>query len=254
MKISIIKSSIVSLISILLLLFIWKAAALGVNSEIILPSPEATFKDLLNIVKSRDFFSTVFATIFRVALAFAFSCIIGIIYGIITGFSRLLNSLFKPILIVIMSAPIISFILLALIWFKADNVPIFAAFLITFPIIAINVREGIKNVDPKLIEMAKVYRVKQRRILTDIYFPSIASYLVAAISTAVGIGWKVVVTAEVLSQPQYAIGTRLQNSKIYLETSSVFAWTVVAVVLSFIFERIIRFWEKRIFKASRAGS
>ncbi|MHB8125445.1 MAG: ABC transporter permease [Desulfitobacteriaceae bacterium] len=248
MKNSTIKSSIATLLSLLILLFIWKAISIGINAEIILPSPEAVFRDLIIIVQSTDFVSTVFATIMRAVFAFIIACIMGMIVGMMTGFSKLADSLARPILIIIMSAPIVSFILLALIWFKSSNVPIFATFLITFPIITINVSEGVKNVDNGLIEMAKVYRVKRWRVLSEIYFPSIASYLIAAVSTAVGLGWKVVVTAEVLSQPQFAIGTSLQNSKIYLETSSVFAWTLIAVILSFIFEILIRTLEKRLFK------
>jgi NitT/TauT family transport system permease protein len=230
------------------MMFIWKAISINLNSEIILPSPEAVFKEVIIIVQSSDFLPTVFATIMRAVFAFIFACIMGIIVGMITGFSKLADLIAKPVLLVIMSTPIISLILLAIIWFKSNNVPIFATFLITFPIITTNVSEGIKNVNNGLLEMAKVYRIRRWRILAEIYFPSIASYLTAAISTAVGLGWKVVVTAEVLSQPQLAIGTSLQNAKIYLETERVLAWTLIAVILSFIFEVLIRIMEKRIIK------
>lgn len=248
MKNSTIKSSYPALLSILILLLIWGAISTGIGSEIILPSPEAVFKELIKIIQSADFLPTVFTTILRAFSAFLIACIFGIFAGILTGFSKFAYSLTRPLLIVIMSAPIISFILLALIWFKSDNVPIFATFLMTFPIITTNVREGIRNVDKGLIEMADIYRIRKWRVLSEIYLPSIASYLMAAVSTAVGLGWKVVVTSEVLSQPQFAIGTSLQNSKIYLETSGVFAWTLIAVTLSFIFEILIRTLEKGLFK------
>jgi ABC-type nitrate/sulfonate/bicarbonate transport system, permease component len=248
MKISTIKSSLATLVSLLIMILIWKAMSVSSNSEIILPSPESVFREVIRIVQSSDFLPTVFATIMRAVFAFIFACIMGIIVGMITGFSKLADLIAKPVLLVVMSTPIISFILLALIWFKSNNVPIFATFLMTFPIITVNVSEGIKNIDNGLIEMAKVYKVCRWRILAEIYFPSIASYLTAAISTAVGLGWKVVVTAEVLSQPQLAIGTSLQNAKIYLETSRVLAWTLIAVILSFIFEVFIRIIEKRIIK------
>ena len=248
MKSSTIKSSIATLLSLLIMLAIWKAISMRINADIILPSPESVFKDLIKIVQSADFLTTVFATIMRAVSAFLIACIAGVIVGLITGFSKLAESLVKPIMIIIMSAPIISFILLALIWFKSGNVPIFATFLITFPIITANVRAGVRNVDIGLIEMARIYKVNKWRVLSEIYLPAIGPYLMAAVSTAVGLGWKVVVTAEVLSQPQFAIGTSLQNSKIYLETSSVFAWTLIAVVLSFIFEILIRTSEKRFLK------
>ncbi|MGE5473596.1 MAG: ABC transporter permease [Ignavibacteriales bacterium] len=248
MKGSTIKNSILTFISFLFVIVIWKLASIMVDSEIIIPSPESTINSIALIVTSPDFLRVVVETVFRVLEAFLIACFAGITSGLLMGFSKTINALFKPLLIVIMSAPVISFILLALIWFKAGQIPVFVAFLIIFPIITINVSEGIKNIDLKLIQMAKSYRVKGIRILTEIYLPSIMSFLVAGISTAVGIGWKVVVTAEVLSQPKFAIGTSMETAKVYLETPTVFAWTIIAILLSFLFEKSIRLLEARMFK------
>jgi len=248
MKGSTIRNSILTFISFLLIVVLWKIASIMVGSEIIIPSPESTIYGLVSIVSSENFLQIILETIIRVLEAFLVSCIAGIVVGLITGFSKTINALFKPFLVVMMSTPVISFILLALIWFKTEQIPVFVAFLVIFPIISVNVSEGIKNIDFKLVQMAKAYRVKGIRILTEIYLPSITSYLVAGISTAVGIGWKVVVTAEVLSQPRYAVGTSMETAKAYLETSTVFAWTIIAILLSFLFEKLIRLVEARIFK------
>jgi NitT/TauT family transport system permease protein len=242
------KNGLVISASLLIFILFWKMIALGINSEIILPAPEAVFRDLWKISRSAEFLPDVLATISRALLAFLLASFLGVLTGLVTGFSKLTDMLFRPVLVIIMSTPIISLILLALIWFKSDNVPIFATFLITYPLITVNVREGVKNIDQGLLEMAQVYKVRKWTALTDIYFPSIASYLIAAVSAAVGLGWKVVVTSEVLSQPQFAIGTGLQNSKVYLETASVLAWTLIAVILSLIFELFIRILEKRLIK------
>ncbi|HUX21855.1 MAG TPA: ABC transporter, partial [Spirochaetia bacterium] len=60
---------------------------------------------------------------------------------------------------------------------------------------------------------------------------------VAAMSSAVGITWKVVIAAEVLSQPLHAVGSGLQLSKYRLDTAGVFAWTAVAIVLTALSEQ-----------------
>ena len=111
--------------------------------------------------------------------------------------------------------------------------------------------ECIKNIDPKLLEMAKIYGIKRTRVIKEIYLPSIIPFLTAAISTAFGIGWKVVIAAEVLSQPKYAIGSSLQNSKIYLNINDVFAWTIIAILIGYLFERLIRLIEKKSLKWKR---
>lgn len=248
MKDSSIRDSILTIVSIVGLIIVWKIISIIINSDIIFPPPETTFKSLIDIASSKMFWPTIVATIFRGIFALLVSCILGIIFGLIIGVSQAADTFFRPWLIIIMSTPIVSIILVALIWFHANLVPIFVAFLMIFPIIVLNVSEGIKNVDKKLVEMSQSYGVKTSRIISEIYLPSIISYLMAGIISAMGIGWKVVVTAEVLSQPTYAIGTSLQESKLYLETANVFAWTLIAILISFAFEKLIVVSRKLMFR------
>ncbi|MCT4619461.1 MAG: ABC transporter permease subunit [Marinisporobacter sp.] len=249
MKISIIiKNKFPTILSIFILIFTWKIISGIIASEMILPSPEVTYKSMLILIKSEDFFKTVFMTIERGMIGFFLSCTLGLGIGLLTGSNLFLEKLIEPILVVIKSTPVMSIIILALIWFRTDYVPIFVSFLVSFPIICVNVSEGIKSIDIKLLEMAKIYGVKKYRMVLEIYLPAITSYFMAGVSTAMGIGWKAVIAAEVLSQPTLAIGTSLYNSKVYIETENVLAWTVIAVILSFIFERGIRMLEKKMIR------
>lgn len=243
---TIIKSKFPTILSILILITIWKIISEIIDSEIIVPSPEETFKSLILILKSKAFLKTVMATVIRGWMGFLLSCILGLIVGMLAGINCFLEKMIQPLLVVIKATPVMSIILIALIWFKTDIVPIFVSFLVAFPIICLNVMEGIKSVDVKIIQMAKIYKVKKWRIIIEIYIPAIMSFLVAGFSTAMGIGWKAVIAAEVLSQPKYAIGKSLQMAKSYIEIGDVFAWTVVAIFLSFIFEKAIRIMEKKI--------
>jgi len=252
MKISITKKDrLYTVLSFTLLLVIWKIISVIVNSAIIIPSPESTLISLFNLIKTRDFFIIILFSLERGLIGFALSFVLGLVVGFAAGFNRVFNKIFEPFLVIIRSTPVMTIILIALIWFKANNVPIFASFLMSFPIICTNVIEGIKNIDPKLLEMAKIYGIKRTRVIKEIYLPSIIPFLTAAISTAFGIGWKVVIAAEVLSQPKYAIGSSLQNSKIYLNINDVFAWTIIAILIGYLFERLIRLIEKKSLKWKR---
>lgn len=248
MKDSSIKDKFVVLLSITGLVIFWGIASAVINSSVIFPSPKETFISFTNIIKIDSFWYIITSSLLRGIVAFIAACLLGIVVGIIVGVNKSADAFIKPGLILIMSTPIVSFILLALIWFKTDIIPIFVAFLMIFPIIVFNVKEGIINIDKDLIEMAKIYRVSHKNILRNIYLPSIMSYLFAGIISAIGIGWKVVVTAEVLCNPTYGIGTSLQTSRIYLDTADVFAWTFIAVLLSFIFEKFVRVMQRRVLK------
>ncbi len=234
------KDYLILFAAIFLILIIWKIISLIINSEIILPSPENTFISLIEVAGQDDFLAAVFHSITRGLIGFTISFLSGIVLGIATGFSNILYRLMEPALVIVKSIPLISIILIALIWFNSENVPVFASFLVSFPIVYTNVAEGVKNIDKKTLEMAKSYKISRTRILTEIYIPGIMPFIIASAVSSVGIGWKAVIAAEVLSNPLKAIGTDMQLSKIYLETDKVIAWTIIAILISYFFESIIK--------------
>ncbi len=245
MQNSTIKNSLLTAASILVLLLVWKLLAIYWHQELIMPSPETTLVKMWQVIQSDNFWPAVLSTLERGLLGFIISCILGAAVGFIAGFSPPIYWLLQPWMTVIRTIPVMSVIILAIIWFQTDIVPIFVTFLMIFPIIYSNVIAGIKNIDKQLLEMAHVYRVKPRRIITELYFPAILPYLLAGASNAMGITWKVIIAAEILSQPHFAIGTNLMAAKIDLETAQVFAWTVVAIGISFILEYVLNCMENK---------
>lgn len=240
------KNRLYSLASILALLLVWKLLALFWHQEIILPSPEITLVKLWLVINSADFWPSVGATLGRGVLGFLISCVLGVVLGIVAGFSAPVYWLLQPWVTVVRTTPVMSVVILAIIWFQSDIVPIFVTFLMIFPIIYGNVVVGIKNVDQQLLEMAKMYRIKTGRIIVELYFPAILPYLLAGASNGMGLTWKVIIAAEILSQPSFAIGTNLMIAKIDLETAQVMAWTVVVIIISFIFEYFINALENKL--------
>lgn len=234
--------------SIVCLLGLWQMISGRIASEIIFPSPFSVLKGVGSIYGNQYFWISVLSTVKRGVLGIFLSLALGLSAGILSGLKRGSRVFLSPYISLIRTTPVVVFILIALIWMGADMVPVFISFLISFPIIYTNTVQGMMNVDEGLVEMAKVYGIKKSRILREIYLPSISAYLTAGISTALGIGWKAVIAAEILSQPKYSIGTRLMEAKIYLEIDQVFAWALVAVSLSFLFDNLIRAIEKRTVK------
>lgn len=227
-------------------ILVWGIVSLLINKEIYLPSPISTLEAFLKLVVKVEFWKSIFLSIFRVMFGFIISCILGIFIGIICGLNKLFYELFNPLIVSIKSTPVMSFIIIALIWFKSGNVPIFICFLMCFPVIWTNVVEGIRNVDSNLLEMAHIYNVKRYMIIRKIYIPSVIPYISAAITMALGLGWKVTVAAEVLSSPKYSIGKHLYDAKVYLESADLFAWTGVIIILSFGFEFLFKYIFKRL--------
>ena len=102
-----------------------------------------------------------------------------------------------------------------------------------------NVLAGLDSTDPRLIEMARVFRVPFRRQLSTVYLSQVAPFLRSGLSLAIGLCWKSGVAAEVIGIPSGSIGEKLYKAKIYLETPDLFCWTVAVVVLSIGCEKLL---------------
>jgi len=240
------KNKLITAGSVVLLILLWKIIASFYASELILPPPESTLIATLKLFVSKNFTSVVGLTILRGIIGFSISFILGIGLGILAGVNGSFHAFLKPILVTLRSTPVISFILLALIWFRVDMVPVFIAFLTMFPFICTNVIDGIKNVDRDLVEMANIYRVSHQKIIQKVYLPAIVPFIFSGASSAMGFGWRAIIIGEVLSQPKFGIGTAMQTAQTYLLVKEVIAWTIIAIIISSFFEMLLRRVERKI--------
>lgn len=217
---------------------IWGMVSVRINSEFLLPSPKDVFSALGNMMLTAEFWTVALTSLLRVVLAIAISLVIGVLLAVATERIALLNVLLSPMLSVIKSTPVASFIILALLWIKRDSLPVFITALIVVPIVWSNVSEGIREVDKSLVEVTRVYKFSSLKKLVKLYVPSVAPFFMAACRSSLGMAWKAGISAEVLSTPEMAIGTELFFSKTYLDTPALFAWTLVVIILSIVIEKL----------------
>jgi NitT/TauT family transport system permease protein len=235
-------------LAILVILICWKFAASYVNNGLLLPAPEKVLIDFFRLISSSAFYDTLGTTLLRGFLGFLIAFILAALVGIPAGIFGFFYNFFNPIIVLLRSTPVISFILLALIWFGPDNVPVFIAILTMFPLLCKGFISGIQNTDKELVDMANIYKVRRKRILSGLYFPSLLPFLFNGISNAMGFGWRAVIIGEVLSQPRWGLGTEMQVAQTYLLVSRLICWSVVAVFMAFLFEWALGIIEKRSLK------
>lgn len=245
MKDFISKKRIYSFAGILFLLIAWKIVSLYSGSEQIMPSPEAVFGQTFRIFGEAEFLKSLSITLLRGLAGFFISVLLAALIGFPAGLHTEFFWFINPLLVSIRSTPVVALILLAIIWFGNEMVPVFIAILTMFPIMCLNIIEGLRQIDRDLVNMGLSYKISRRRIITGIYIPSILPFLTGGISSAMGFGWRAIIIGEVLSQPAYGIGTRMQEARSFLLVSELIAWTLVAIMVSFLFEMLIRQVEKQ---------
>lgn len=234
-----IKKLIKTALTIAFWLGLWHLAYTLVDLDILIPAPIDVFKRLIEFLPDSDFWLSIFNSFKGITLGYIIGVLIGSVLGIVTAFSSILNTLLKPFLTAVKTTPVVSFIILALVWLSKTTVPVFITILMVMPVVWANVTNSIINTDKHLIEMANAYNFGFSKKLKLIFLPSAVPAFVSACKTAVGLGWKAGIAAEVLCTPQNSIGINLRNSQVYLETVDLFAWTAVIIILSLILEKVL---------------
>lgn len=217
---------------------LWALAAQWVNSPLVLPAPLATLQGVFILAGDFKFFVSIGLTLFRVFGGVLISVLLGYGLGLIGGLYRPFYEVMNPFVSTIRSLPVVSVIILINLWVVSGLVPLIVTFLVCFPVTWTNVVQGVKSTDLKLLQMAKIYNIDQKKIIRNIYMPSIKPYAISALMNVIGLGWKVTVTAEVLANALPSIGMNLYYTKIYLETDLLFSWTLVIVICSLIIEKM----------------
>ena len=220
-------------------LTLWFLLAALVGNELLLPSPLQVLCRLFVLAQGAEFWRTVFRSILRVLAGISTATMLGVLLAALTEKSRAARLLLAPLMTVIKSTPVASFIILALIWLGRDILPMVITGLMVLPVVWANVSAGIAGQDPRLLEMAAVYQLNRMSVLRNITLPTVLPYFRSALSSALGLGWRAGIAAEVLTVPQLSIGRRIYESKLDLETTELFAWTLTVILLSLLIERVL---------------
>ena len=227
------------LLAALLAIAVWQAAAMIVRSPLLLASPVQVAVRLAELVPAAAFWQTILFSFLRIAGGFLLALALAAVLAAAAAASSTVEILLRPYVLAIKSVPVASFIILALIWLKAGRLPLFISFLMVFPLLYSNILAGIQSADKQLLEMAQVFRVPWGRRMRMILLPSVEPFLLAGCTAALGMSWKAGVAAEVIGVVGGSIGERLYDAKIYLQTADLLAWTVVIVILSAGFEKLV---------------
>jgi NitT/TauT family transport system permease protein len=210
-----------------------------VGFEILLPAPIAVFDTLIKLSGSIEFWQSILFSSLRIVLGFVLALSVGTVLAIGSYQSILIRELIAPLMKLIKAMPVASFIILAILWIDIRNLSVLIAFMMVLPMIYANVLQGLKVTDEKLLQMAEVFHLSLFKKIIAIYIPSVKPFFISAVSVGLGFCWKAGIAAEVIGQPAGSIGRQLYEAKINLITKELFAWTIVIVVISVLFERLV---------------
>lgn len=219
-------------------ILIWQVAAVIIDNSIIFAAPADVLQALARLLPTSNFWLSLVRSFGRISVGFLGAFLSGTLIGSLAFFMPPLRAFLEPLMVLIRSVPVASFVILALIWIGSENLSIFISFLVVFPILYANTITGLEHTNPQLLEMAQVFSIRFSGKIRCIYLPALFPYLVSGCRSALGMSWKSGVAAEVIGVPANSIGENLYMAKIYLETADLFAWTLIIILASTLFEKL----------------
>ncbi len=226
-------------------LAIWQGVSMLINEEILFVSPLSVFNELCKMSLEGEFWLTLLASVGRVVGGFAAGFVIAAVLAVLAFRYLYIRAFLAPAVSVIKSTPVASFIILALMWLGNSTVPIIISMLMVIPIVWSNMLAGLESVDGNLVEMARCFKFSFFKRLHHIYIPSVIPYLLSAVGSGLGLCWKAGIAAEVICRTKLSIGNNIWETKYYIETARMFAWTAAVIILSVAFDAVIRYAFKR---------
>lgn len=236
------------LLALLFWLAIWELIYKIVNVEYIFPGPKAVLIRLFNLLQTKDFYLTILTTMGRIILGFLSGLITGTILSVITWYNKTANMLISPFMGAIKAVPVVSFIILTLIWSGSSGTVVICSFLMVTPLVWTNISKGLESVDERQLEMAKMYKFTKNQRLIYLSVPASFSQFITSVTTGIGLAWKSGVAAEVLGTPNPSIGRAIYYSKVLFEFTDLFAWTVAIIIISLIMEKTVKYFGEKLSK------
>lgn len=226
--------------SLLLLLLGWQLLAVAMRQPELIPTVPRLLMALVELLGSAEFYQSVGCTLGRGLLGLAGSAVCAALTAWLLARHSLLEQLFRPWLTLLRSVPVISFILLALIFLDPEQLPLLIAFLTCFPLLTENLTNGLKALRPSLSLMAKQFQLSRYNRLTQIYYPQLHPFLFSGLTSAAGFGWRAIIMGEALAQCAAGIGSAMKVAQNFLDVPSLLAWTVVAILISHTTDQALR--------------
>jgi NitT/TauT family transport system permease protein len=204
-----------------------------------MPSPRAVVQGLVQVVLSGEVWTHSGASLSRIAIGFGSALVASLLLGLVSFLWRPARIAVADVVTVLNSTSVFVWIVVSLIWFGLTNMaPIFTTFMITLPVVAANVIEGVGSVDRKLLEMGQVYRLSGWETFRSIVIPSTIPHLVAGMKVGFGLALKVSVVAEIFGVTS-GIGYIMNYSREILATQMVFVWALVMIAIMLIADKLV---------------
>lgn len=239
-------NAIIRIASILIFFGLWQISSYFMQVDL-LPGPKDVMIKIIEESENNELFFHTAITLKRVVLSFIIAMLIGTVFGIYMGRNLRLNAFLDDWLILGLNVPALVIIILCYVWFGLNEVAaILAVSLNKIPMVAVIMREGARSIEKDYIDVAKFYKISQKKFFFKVILPQLFPYLLSSARSGLSLIWKIVLVVELLGRSN-GVGFKLFGFFQFFDISGILAYTLVFVLLIIFVEFIlVRPFEKKI--------
>ncbi len=242
-------------LSLAALVVVWVVAArLSADPEI-LPGPAEVWSIAVHEAARGELAYHVGWTLMRVAAGFSIAMTVGSAAGLALGLVPRLNRWFGPWVVVALNVPALVVIVLCYLWIGLNEVAAITAVSVNkAAMVAVNIREGVWALDPKVSEMARAFRLSPAARLRHVILPQLWPFVAASTRNGLAIIWKIVLVVEFLGRSN-GVGFQIHLYFQLFEVGHVLAYSLSFVGVMLAIEYLaLQTWERRATRWRRVGT
>ncbi|MEJ0020763.1 MAG: ABC transporter permease subunit [Acetobacteraceae bacterium] len=185
-------------------------------------------------------------SLLRAATGFAVGGLMGFAFGILVGFSRIAGALLDRTILMLRAIPFLAVLPLVIVWLGiGESAKVFlVAFGVAFPIY-MNTVLGIRQVDPKLVELGRVIGLSNWRLIRRIILPGALPSILNGVRYALATAWLALVVAETIAASS-GIGFLAMDAREFLRTDVIVLVIVIYAVIGVVADSLAKLLERRL--------
>lgn len=227
-------------ITVLCLIAAWWIFAAIKNHPLLYPSPTVIVAEMIKILKKGVFYRSLLGSLLRVLISFSIAFILATALAVLSYVFENFERLLYPIILLVRATPTMCLIFLCILWFKSSVTPMVVAAAVIFPTTYSSLLTALKSCDKDLIEMSKLYKVSTKVTIKKLYLPFVAERVYSDAISVVSLNVKLIIAAEAMAQTTDSLGRLMQGAYGVFEIASLFAYTLAAIILSFLLETLLK--------------
>lgn len=243
------KSILKGFILPVVIIIIWElTGAWGLISATLLPRPSVIFTTFIDLVLTAGLIGHFQISLLRAIGGFLLGGTLGLLLGLAVGFKQNIEQTLDPTIQMLRTIPTLAVIPLFILWFGFGEVSkiLLIAKGAFFPLY-VNTFLGIRTVDTKLFEVAKVLEFNRWQQITHLILPSALPNILLGLRLSLGVAWLALVAAELMGSSQ-GIGYLIMDARQFSQTDIVFVGIIIFAVFGKVSDSLVKVFERKLLK------